>query len=71
MSKQLCLSHHTFGNDKIKFDQHIWINMFWSFVALCLLLWMCACFISTCHDHPCHVFKKSRGEMGFYYDPMG
>jgi hypothetical protein len=24
ISKQLCLLHHTFGNDKIRFDQHVW-----------------------------------------------
>jgi hypothetical protein len=38
ISKQLCPSHHTFGNDKIRFDQHIWINLHWNFVAFCLLL---------------------------------
>ncbi len=47
ISKQLCPSHHTFGNDKIKFDQHVWINLPWSFVAFCLSLWMWACSINN------------------------
>jgi hypothetical protein len=63
ISKKLWASHHTIGNDKIRFDQHIWINLLWSFVAFCLLLWICVCSIDTSHHHPHHVSKQSQKEM--------
>jgi hypothetical protein len=54
-------------NDKIRFDQHVWINLLWSFVAFCLSLWMCAHFIGTGCDHPHHIYKRYQGEMNHLF----
>jgi len=67
ISKQLWASHHTIGNDKIRFDQRIWINLLWNFVAFCLSLWICVHFIDTIHHRPHHVLKKSRKEMNHFF----
>ncbi len=74
ISKQLCPSHHTFGNDKIKFDRHVWINLPWNFVAFCLLLWMWACSINNKSWSSPQCFKKIlRGNESFFllihFDP--